>query len=190
MLNKVKPLILSLFLISTGHSFASTIAIIDSGTDMQHMDIEPKAWINPNEIADNDRDEDRNGYQDDIFGWNFAEGNSEVIDYSYLGTLTEDIRKFFSIQAKVLVGEHTEEELEWAREMVKDEDFIKRISIYGNFMHGTHVAGIALENADEAKAMAVKLIPTEVKLPFFVMPHEKGTGMWLLKKGLAFLATL
>lgn len=169
---------------------ASTIAIIDSGTDMLHVDIEPKAWINPGEIADNDRDEDRNGYQDDVYGWNFAEGNSQVIDYSYLGTLNEDIRKFFDIQARVIVGEHTEEELEWAREMVQNEDFIKRITIYGNFMHGTHVAGIALAGAAEAKAMAVKLIPTEVNLPFYVLPHEKsGARMWLIKQALSFLAT-
>lgn len=184
-----KHFVLLALLISTSAINASNVAIIDSGTDMQHLDIEPKAWININEIADNDRDEDRNGYQDDVFGWNFAEGNSEVIDYSYLGTLTEDIRKFFKIQAKILVGEHTEEEIEWARAMVKQEEFLKRISIYGNFMHGTHVTGIALENAPEAKVMAVKLIPTEVKLPFFVMPHEKGVGMWLLKKSVGFLAS-
>ena len=186
---KFKPLVMLVLLASASAVNASNVAIIDSGTDMRHLDIEPKAWINANEIPGNDRDEDRNGYQDDVFGWNFAEGNSEVIDYSYLGTLNEDIKKFFKVQAKILVGEHTEEEIEWARAMVKDEAFIKRISIYGNFMHGTHVTGIAIENAPEAKVMAVKLIPTEVKLPFFVMPHEKGAGMWLLKKSVGFLAT-
>ena len=53
----------------------------------------PYAWVNPVDIADNNRDEDGNGYQDDVHGWNFAEGNNEVIDYSYLGLLNDDIRE-------------------------------------------------------------------------------------------------
>jgi subtilisin family serine protease len=36
---------------------------------------------------------------------------------------------------------------------------------FGNFVHGTHVAGITKKNSPEAKVLAVKLIPTEVKLP-------------------------
>jgi len=171
---------------------ASTVAIIDSGTDMKHQDIAPKAWINELEIPDNNRDEDRNGYQDDIYGWNFAENNNQVIDYSYLGTLTPDIERFFEYQTKALMGQATEEEIAWMRAQVKDAEFIKRIGIYGNFMHGTHVAGIASKGAKDAKVMAVKLIPTEVKLPFAHLPSatglDKGLGLTLLKKGLEVLA--
>lgn len=146
-------------------SQAATIAIIDSGTDMQHEVIAPKAWINLDEIPGNDRDEDRNGYQDDVYGWNFAESNNQVIDYKYLGTLNDDIRKFFVLQEKSMRGTVTQEELDWMRNILKDEEFLKRIQIYGNFMHGTHVAGISAEKSDDAKILAVKLIPTEVKLP-------------------------
>lgn len=144
---------------------AATIAIIDSGTDMQHDVIAPKAWINQLEIPGNDRDEDRNGYQDDVYGWNFAEGNAEVIDYKYLGTLNDDMVKFFELQEKSMRGTVTQEEIDWMRAIVKNEDFIKRMTVYGNFMHGTHVAGISAEKSDDAKILAVKLIPTEVKLP-------------------------
>lgn len=156
-----------------GTSYGATIAVIDSGTDMLHRDIAPKAWVNPKEIANNDRDEDRNGYQDDVHGWNFAEGNNKVIDYAYLGTLTPDIRKFFEIQAKMIQGTATETEVTWLRTKVEDQEFIKKLSVYGNFMHGTHVSGIAAKDADDAKVMAVKIIPTEVKLPFSL---EKETG--------------
>ncbi len=168
-------------------SQAATLAIIDSGTDLQHQDLAPKAWINALEIPGNDRDEDGNGYQDDIYGWNFAESNNQVIDYSYLGTLTEDIRRFFQVQADAMLGTVSEEDLTWARGMLQDEAFIKQISIYGNFMHGTHVAGIAAENNDQAEVLAVKLIPTEVKLPG-QESSEKGIGMFLLKKALGALA--
>ncbi len=175
-------------LFSAPLSQAATLAIIDSGTDMQHQDIAPKAWINPLEIPGNDRDEDHNGYQDDVYGWNFAEANNQVIDYSYLGTLTEDIRRFFQVQADAMLGTVSQEDLTWAREMLKDEAFIKQISIYGNFMHGTHVAGIAARDNDEAKVLAVKLIPTEVKLPGQEDSKQKGVGMFLLKKALGALA--
>ncbi|EQC50521.1 S8 family serine peptidase [Bacteriovorax sp. DB6_IX] len=170
---------------------AANIAIIDSGTDMKHELIAPKAWINPLEIADNGRDEDRNGYQDDIHGWNFAESNSQVIDYSYLGTLNDDIKKFFSVQAKAIRGTVSEEELTWMRAKVQDQEFIKKLSIYGNFMHGTHVAGISARMSDESKILAAKLIPTEVKLPFMLgeNPSNKGFIEKLVKKGIDLLAS-
>lgn len=144
---------------------AATLAIIDSGTDMKHQDIASYAWVNQKEIANNDRDEDRNGYPDDIHGWNFAEGNAEVIDYSYLGTLDDNIRKFFATQTKMFYGTATKEDIDWLKSMVKEEAFIKKLGIYGNFMHGTHVSGIAIKGVVDSKLLAVKLIPTEVKLP-------------------------
>lgn len=173
-------------------AYASTIAIIDSGTDMKHQDIAPKAWINELDTPDNNRDEDRNGYQDDVHGWNFAEGNNQVIDYSYLGLQTPDIERFFEIQTKAMMGQATEAEIAWMRAQIADAEFVKRISTYGNFMHGTHVGGIAVKGATNAKLLAVKLIPTEVKLPFAHLPSaeglEKGLGMTLLKKGLEVLS--
>ncbi len=183
--------IAALPLAATLSAQGATVAIIDSGTDMLHQDIAPQAWVNPGEIARNDRDEDGNGYQDDVHGWNFAEGNSEVIDYSYLGTLTQDIRRFFDVQTSIMLGTVTEEDLAWARGMIQDEDFIKQISIYGNFMHGTHVGGISLKATPEAKLLAVKLIPTEVKLPGQEQAQKaesKSVKMWLLKQALGLLA--
>lgn len=160
----IRALFIFILLISQ-NVFSGTIAIIDSGTDMEHEAIISYAWNNPLEVPDNNRDEDGNGYQDDVFGWNFAESNNQVIDYSYLGLLNEDIEKFFDIQAKMMLGQASDEEMSWLREMVSDENFIKKLSIYGNFMHGTHVARIAARKTLESKIMAIKLIPTEVKLP-------------------------
>ena len=146
-------------------AFGSTVAIVDSGTDYKHNSLINNIWTNDNEVPNNDRDEDRNGYQDDIYGWNFAESNNEVIDYSYLGTLNDDIRKFFEIQAKAMMGEATDEEVQWLRDQISKPDFVKKLQIYGNFMHGTHVAGIAAGQSGQIKLLSVKLIPTEVKLP-------------------------
>lgn len=173
------------------NSHSSIIAIIDSGTDMEHEVIAPKAWFNAGEIADNGRDEDRNGYQDDVYGWNFAESNNKVIDYSYLGLLNDDIKKFFDTQAKAIQGQATQEDIDWMRNILKDPEFLKRIQVYGNFMHGTHVAGISARMSDDAKIIAAKLIPTEVKLPGQkISPELANTGIidTLVKKAIDGLA--
>lgn len=47
------------------------VAVLDSGTDLKHPDLKENAWVNPKEIAGNNKDDDKNGYVDDINGWNF-----------------------------------------------------------------------------------------------------------------------
>lgn len=50
------------------------VAVIDSGIDTTHEDLKPVLWSNPKEIAGNGIDDDKNGYVDDIHGWNFLGG--------------------------------------------------------------------------------------------------------------------
>lgn len=50
------------------------VAIIDSGIDYEHEDLAANMWVNPGEIAGNGKDDDNNGYVDDIHGWNFIGG--------------------------------------------------------------------------------------------------------------------
>lgn len=47
------------------------VGVIDSGTDIEHEDLKAVIWTNPKEIAGNGIDDDKNGYVDDIHGWNF-----------------------------------------------------------------------------------------------------------------------
>ncbi|MDG1147120.1 MAG: S8 family peptidase [Crocinitomicaceae bacterium] len=51
------------------------VAIIDSGVDIEHEDLRGKIWVNTDEIAGNGIDDDKNGYIDDVHGWNFL-GNA------------------------------------------------------------------------------------------------------------------
>lgn len=50
------------------------VAIIDSGTDIEHEDLAENIWINDDEIGENGIDDDENGYVDDVHGWNFIGG--------------------------------------------------------------------------------------------------------------------
>lgn len=174
---------------------AATIAVIDSGVDVEHRDFFGKIWMNPTEIADNNRDEDRNGYQDDVYGWNFAENNNLVIDRSYLGTFSNDPRKFFEIQGRMFMGTATQEDKDWVDAKRQDPEFLKEMQKFGNFVHGTHVAGITV--SDNTEILSVKLIPTEVKLPGQSLSPEvdpnlfyanDGFRMKLLKQALSALA--
>ncbi|PHQ56527.1 MAG: peptidase S8 [Lutibacter sp.] len=51
------------------------VGVIDSGIDIEHEDLKDVLWTNPNEIAGNKIDDDKNGYVDDVYGWNFLGGN-------------------------------------------------------------------------------------------------------------------
>jgi hypothetical protein len=50
------------------------VAVIDSGIDTLHEDLQSVLWTNPKEIPYNGIDDDKNGYIDDVHGWNFLGG--------------------------------------------------------------------------------------------------------------------
>jgi subtilisin family serine protease len=50
------------------------VAIIDSGTETFHEDLRDKIWVNTDEVPDNNIDDDKNGYVDDVHGWSFIGG--------------------------------------------------------------------------------------------------------------------
>ncbi len=47
------------------------VGVIDSGIDIEHEDLKDVIWTNRDEIAGNGKDDDNNGYIDDVHGWNF-----------------------------------------------------------------------------------------------------------------------
>ena len=47
------------------------VAVIDTGTDIYHEDLQNVLWVNRDEIPGNYIDDDNNGYRDDVHGWNF-----------------------------------------------------------------------------------------------------------------------
>lgn len=51
------------------------VGVVDSGIDINHEDLKGEVWTNPKEIPNNGIDDDKNGFTDDIHGWNFLGGN-------------------------------------------------------------------------------------------------------------------
>ncbi len=62
------------------------VAVIDTGIDIRHPDLAKNIWHNPKEIPNNQKDDDKNGYIDDVHGWNFVGNNNKVNDTHGHGT--------------------------------------------------------------------------------------------------------
>ena len=59
------------------------VAVIDAGIDIHHEDLKDFIWVNENEIPNNQIDDDKNGYVDDINGWNFlGKSYNETLEMS------------------------------------------------------------------------------------------------------------
>lgn len=73
------------------------VAVIDSGVETDHEDLKDVIWVNEDEIPGNGKDDDNNGYVDDVNGWSFLGGPTEDIEdeASELKRLVFIDRKYF-----------------------------------------------------------------------------------------------
>jgi len=71
------------------------VAVVDTGIDVKHKDISANLWRNPGETgtdkkgrnkSTNGIDDDKNGYVDDVHGWNFVHNNHDLSDNHGHGT--------------------------------------------------------------------------------------------------------
>ena len=97
------------------------VAVIDSGVDTLHEDLKEILWRNPKEIPGNGIDDDKNGYVDDIYGWNFIGGKDgkNVKEDSYEGArVYHKLKKIYGgkeIDANSLSAEEREQYQLWLK---------------------------------------------------------------------------
>jgi subtilisin family serine protease len=68
------------------------VAVIDGGVDINHEDLKRVVWTNKAEKAGNGLDDDKNGYKDDVRGWNFLGSDKGSVEFEAL-ELTRIIRR-------------------------------------------------------------------------------------------------
>lgn len=73
------------------------VATIDSGVDTAQNDLKSILWVNTKEIPGNGIDDDKNGYVDDMHGWNFLGGPGGKCDYT---ETTEEVREYNRLKPK------------------------------------------------------------------------------------------
>jgi len=124
-----------------------TVAIIDMEVDIEHEDLKDNIWHNTKEIPDNNRDDDDNGYTDDIHGWNFLGNlkgeNNVYVNYEYtrilktydslfnnkeIDTILETNRKIYQTYKRA--QKKYKERLDFANNEVKNANYI--LSTYTN----------------------------------------------------------
>ena len=74
------------------------VGVLDSGIDTAHVDLKGVFWTNPGEIPGNGKDDDRNGYPDDIHGWSFLGSADGSFDVTSAGT--EYFRQYKRLRPK------------------------------------------------------------------------------------------
>lgn len=62
--------------VETG-SEETIVAVLDAGFDLDHEDLVSQYWHNEDELAGDDKDNDGNGYDDDVIGWDFVDGDPD-----------------------------------------------------------------------------------------------------------------
>lgn len=172
----VKILIPLLALVQFSAADASLIGVMDSGTDITHKDLAPKAWVNPNELPGS-LDLDHDGLPGDINGWDFTANSPKVYDDQYNYLITDDVKTFYNYYSKYELGQlnGSSPELQWLRSHTQDKDLMNKVNFVGGYIHGTHVAGISALNNANAKILAFKIIPTVYK------PYQPGQDQSSLK---------
>lgn len=120
------------------------VAVVDSGIDIDHEDLKGVVWTNSDEIAGNGKDDDKNGYIDDIHGWNFLGGEGIATpEQLEITRIYKKLNKKYGAKSEDQISGSDKEEYAYYLKVKKDfekrvdeangnYDYAKKIKIYLN----------------------------------------------------------
>lgn len=125
------------------------VAVIDSGVDVNHEDLQGKVWINQDEIPNNNIDDDNNGYTDDVFGWNFIGGANGMASIALAPELANGIRLIKGAPEAQI----SDDTLEITRELIRMRELKAEAEAQGRELGQRRAAYLAKLETDVAAAL-------------------------------------
>ncbi len=142
------------------------LGIWDSGVDTEIFSKSSQIWINKKEIPGNNKDDDGNGYTDDIHGIAYSLHSDKEIpllfDVGDVGTerpRLQRLMKGLQDMSSAIESPEKAELMGVVQKLPQDSvtPFFENVGKYGNYCHGTHVAGIASAGNPFARILAGRL---------------------------------
>lgn len=168
------------------------VAVNDSGVDLEHEDLKDVLWSNPKEIAGNGIDDDKNGYVDDIHGWNFL---GEIYDENL------EITRIIKLKSEKFEGK-TEDQIdpndkaEYDEYMKLKEIFDKKLdeaasekekyTFYYKMFETSHNAMVGATGKEEYQLEDVEAIVSEDEM----LLKQRELAMNVLKGGTSIPAEM
>ena len=148
------------------------VAVIDSGVDVNHEDLQGKIWINSDEIANNGLDDDNNGYADDVFGWNFIGGANGMATMVAAPELENGLRLIKGAPAAQIA----DDTLEITRELIRMRELKATREASGEVL-GTRQAKYLASLETDVAAARVAAEEGLVKVRGFIARSESNTAV-------------
>ncbi len=135
------------------------VGVIDSGIDTKHEDLKDVIWVNADEVAGNHLDDDKNGYVDDVHGWNFIggkDGKDVAFDQLEVTRLYVKYRKKYKAADFSKLSKKEKKEYQRYKELEKTikekkEEMGGNVALYGGILEAVENLAKAIGKEDISK---------------------------------------
>lgn len=140
------------------------VLVIDSGSDFTHAALNPVANANKAEQkGQKGVDDDKNGYIDDVYGWNFVENNNTLVNLKDTPPQYDTVLKLMEYLGRLQAygkESFSAEEWSWLVKNYNNPKLQAWVGFVGGWAHGTHCAGIIALKNDAVTMNAIRHIQT------------------------------